>query len=326
MIAVPLPTADVPHAVQGCGAQGLGEVRVIGERLHAAGEGSGVAYGDDVALLAVGEEVLATCVFGAEDRAAAGQGLGLHEGKAFLDGGEHKQVTAAHEACEFPLGQRSEELDVLGGELVQQGSHLGLQGACNSQPFAWVAQGGEGLKQIGHAFAETDRAGEEDVELVSWWIGGGLELVQPNAVGDDVNLVGRDAVLDEGAAGDGGRDGDRIGYGVDSFFAGGVAGVGDGAGYAPAAVLVGDDLFLVALMCGAAVAEEEAALALEVLASAQAGSGDADEDVGALVGAEEVAELPVGPAVKGERVAVAELVGEPGKIEGAAAEGVFGDV
>ena len=87
----------------------------------------------------------------------------------------------------------------------------------------------KGLKKIRNAFAQTRGTGEEDVKGLGIGRAGGVKVAQLDAVGDEVELGGGDAHLEEGAQGDAGGDGDGVGLGVDGFFAGGVAGVGDGA-------------------------------------------------------------------------------------------------
>src|SRR6202012_79359 len=93
---------------------------------------------------------------------------------------------------------------------------------------------------------------------------------------------------------------------------------------APAAELVGEELFLVALVSGAAVADEDAAVALDESAGAEAGAGDADERVDFLFAAQSSVEMRFGPAVEGDGVGVAERVAQPGEIDGRAAGEVLG--
>src|SRR6185437_12647633 len=133
--------------------------------------------------------------------------------------------------------------------------------------------------------------------------------------------------LCEGARGHGGGNGDGVAGGVDGFFAAGVARVGGRGIDAPAAELAGEELFLVALVGGTAVADEEAALALDESAGAERGAGDADESVDLCPGSFQFAdETAFGPAVEGEGVGVAERVAEPGEVEGRAAGEVLGHV
>src|SRR6185437_5380402 len=133
--------------------------------------------------------------------------------------------------------------------------------------------------------------------------------------------------LCEGARGHGGGNGDGVAGGVDGFFAAGVARVGGRGVDAPAAELVGEELFLVALVGGTAVADEEAALALDEGSGAERGAGDADESVDLCPGSFQFAdETAFGPAVEGEGVGVAERVAEPSEVEGRAAGEVLGHV
>jgi hypothetical protein len=76
----------------------------------------------------------------------------------------------------------------------------------------------------------------------------------------------------------------------------------------PATVLVGDDVLLKALVGGASIADEDAALRLYVAARKQTGARDADEGVAWF-------DDLVGPLVKGERVPRGHLRGHPGGIE-----------
>ena len=94
-------------------AHGGLEDGVVGELLHAGGESGDVADGDDEAFDAVGEEVFATGVGGAEDWAAACQGLTLHEGEAFFDAGQDHEMAGGHQFGETGLGDWAEELDVV---------------------------------------------------------------------------------------------------------------------------------------------------------------------------------------------------------------------
>jgi len=64
-----------------------------------------------------------------------------------------------------------------------------------------MAQAGKGLQQVGDSFAQADLTGEEDFEGIGrGWFSRG-ELVKADAVGDDVELFGGDAVCKEGAKG-----------------------------------------------------------------------------------------------------------------------------
>ena len=138
-----------------------------------------------------------------------------------------------------------------------------------------MLQAGEGLEEIGDAFAEADLAGEEDFKGVTRRIFGAGEVIEADAVGDDVNFFGRDAHLEKGASGDRRGDGDGVGSGVDLFFADGDVRLAERLGQVPAAILVGDDVLLKALVGRAAIADEDAAVGLHLAAGEQAGTGDA---------------------------------------------------
>src|SRR2546422_636437 len=112
------------------------------------------------------------------------------------------------------------------------------------------------LQQVGNSFSQADGAGEEHLEAIGWRLAGADELLQTDAVGDDVQLPGWYAFLYEGPGGEAGGHGDGIGHGVELFLAEDVADVRHRTGYAPAAVLVGDDALLITLMGRAAVADE----------------------------------------------------------------------
>ena len=66
-VAVVSPAGEGADALEGGVAHGGLEDGVVGELLHAGGEGGDVADGDDEAFDAVGEEVFAAGVGGAED-------------------------------------------------------------------------------------------------------------------------------------------------------------------------------------------------------------------------------------------------------------------
>jgi hypothetical protein len=87
----------------------------------------------------------------------------------------------------------------------------------------------------------------------------------------------------------------------------------------PAAVFVGDDLLLVALMGGAAVADEYAAFSLNFAAGEQAGAGDGDEGV---AGGDAVR----GPAVEAAGGPGVHSRGETLGVEAGAVEEIVGGV
>ena len=142
-----------------------------------------------------------------------------------------------------------------------------------------MVEAGEGLKEIGDAFAKADLAGEEDLKGVRRRCFGAGELIEADTVGDDVDLLWSNTHLQERPPGDGRWDGDGVGGGVDLFFADGDVGLAERLGQVPAAVLLGDDFFLVALVGGASVADEDAAVGLDLAAGEQARAGDGDERI-----------------------------------------------
>ena len=118
---------------------------------------------------------------------------------------------------------------------------------------------------------------------------------------------------------DGGRHGDGVGERIDFFFADGDVGFAEGLRYVPAAVLVCDDVFLIALVGRAAIADELSAVGLHFVAGEQACAGDGDECV---AGGDSAA----GPAIEGEGVPGVHLRGECGRVEACAVEQVVGGV
>ena len=125
-VAVSGPAAEPLHVGYALGSHGLLQYGVIGETLQAVCEGRSVADGNDVALFPVGEEVFAPCGCGADDRAAAGERLGLHEGKTFFDRGQHEDVAAGHEGGQFGLRKCAQELYLLLRERGEDRFQLGL--------------------------------------------------------------------------------------------------------------------------------------------------------------------------------------------------------
>jgi hypothetical protein len=125
-----------------------------------------------------------------------------------------------------------------------------------------MLQSSKGLQQIRNPLAEAGGTSEEDLKGVRIAGGCGMECVQADTVGDEVELGCRDSHLEEGTQGDAGGDGDGVGLGVDGLLAEGVARIGDGAADAPEGVLLAEDILLKTLMSGASVAEEDAAMLL----------------------------------------------------------------
>ena len=58
---------------------------------------------------------------------------------------------------------------------MEDGFEAGMDGSGDAKALAWVAEGREGLQEVGNAFAEAGGAGEEDFEGVARWSGGGVE-------------------------------------------------------------------------------------------------------------------------------------------------------
>ena len=280
---------------------------IVGESLQAVGEGGDIAHGDYEPFDATGEEVFAASVGGAENGAAAGESLSLDECETLFNTGKDHDVTGAHEVSQFLLREGAEELDVLLWEAVENSLHVGVDGAGEAQAFCGMTELGEGLEEVGNSLAEGDRAGEEYLEAIPGRLSGAGELFEPNAVGDDVHLAGGYPHFDERAGGEAGGDRDGVGGGVDLFFAEDVADVGDWAVDVPSLVFLGDDGFLVALMRGSAVADEEASAGLDFEAGFKAGAGDGDDGVGCFGGPDSAE----GPLVKGERVGVTYLIQDP---------------
>ena len=90
-------------------------------------------------------------------------------------------------------------------------------------------------------------------------------------------------------------------------------------GQVPAAVLFCDVIFLIALMGGAAITDEDSSGGLDSTSGEQTCAGDGDEGI---AGGDSV----VGPAVEGEGVPVIQLRGKRGRIEAHMVEQVVGGV
>src|SRR5260370_36104540 len=106
-----------------------------------------------------------------------------------------------------------------------------------------------------------------------------------------------------------------MGEGGDFFFADGDVGLAEGWREVPATVLFCDDVFLIALVGRASVADESSAVGLYFVSGEQACSGDGDEGVAGF-------DLAVGPAVEGEGVPVVHLRRHGGWIEARSVEQV----
>ena len=201
--AVVVPSAKSFDAEQSGFAESALECGVVGDLLHSFGQNVDVAVGHDEALFAVGEEVFGTGGGGGEDGAATGHGLALNESETFLDAGQHEQMAGAHFFGELRLRERTGEDDVAGGQRGKQGAHVVVDCAGDGEAFVWVAQAGEGLKKIRDAFAKADLAGEENFEGVLRWFFRAGEVIETDAVGDDVNFFRRYAHLDKRSLRDG---------------------------------------------------------------------------------------------------------------------------
>jgi len=146
------------------------------------------------------------------------------------------------------LRESAGEDDVVGGQGGEKGADVVLNGAGDGEAFGGVLEPGEGLEEIGDAFAKADLTGEEHFEGVLRWVFGAGEVIEADSVGDDVDFFCGDSHGYEGALGYGGRYGDGVGERVDFFFAYGDVGLAERLGHVPAAVLVCDDVFLIALV------------------------------------------------------------------------------
>jgi hypothetical protein len=83
----------------------------------------------------------------------------------------------------------------------------------------------------------------------------------------------------------------------------------------PATVLLGDDVFLIALVGGAAIADEDAAAGLDLASSEQTSAGDSDECVAGC-------DAVIGPAVEAESGPGVHFGGEALGVEAGAVEEV----
>lgn len=319
LVAVLRPSAEVLHA-QECGfAHALLESRIVGELLHAGGEGADVADGHDEAFDLVGEEVFRAGVGAGEHGASAGHGLSLHEGEALFDRGKDEDVAGAHEAGKLGLRDGAEELHLAGGEAVEDGLHVRRRRADDAQTLGRVLEAFERLEEVRDTLAQADRPGEQDLEAIFGRVGDLLEVLKADPVGDGVDLLGGHAHLEEGAAREGGGHGDGVSRLVALLLAQRDADVGGGVFNIPAALLVGDDLFLVAMMGGATIAEVSAAALLNQPSGLEAGAGDADEGIAW----DDAAQRPL---VEEESVCVIELVTWPGGQESALMQDHLGRV
>jgi len=202
-VAVLVPSAEILDTEQSGFAESALECGVVGDLLHSFGQSIDVAVGHDEALFAVGEEVFGTGGGGGEDGASTGHGLALDESETFFDARQHEQMAGAHFFGELRLRERTCEDDVIGGQRGEQGAHVVLNCADDGEAFVWVSQASEGLKKIWDAFAKADLASEEDLEGVLRRFFGAGEVIETDAVGDDVDFIRGDAHLEERSPGDG---------------------------------------------------------------------------------------------------------------------------
>ncbi len=137
---------------------------------------------------------------------------------------------------------------MLGGQGGEKDADVVLDGTGDGEAFVWVLQAGECLEEIGDAFAKADLAGKEDFEGVLRRVFGAGELIEADAVGDDVDFFRGDSHCYERTLRYGGGDGDGISERIDFFFAYGDVGLAEGLGQVPATVLVCDDVLLIALV------------------------------------------------------------------------------
>ena len=80
-------------------------------------------------------------------------------------------MAGVHQVDEARLGHGSEIVHVFLWELREEAAHLGLEGAGDAEPLVGMLQGGEGLQQVGDAFAQAYGTCEEDLKAIG---GGGL--------------------------------------------------------------------------------------------------------------------------------------------------------
>jgi hypothetical protein len=145
----------------------------------------------------VGEEVFCAGGGGGEDGASAGHGLTLNECETFFNAGKNEEMAGAHLFCQLWLRECAGEDDVFCWERGEKVVHVVLNAADDGEVFVWVLEAREGLEEIGDAFAQTNLAGEEKFEGVLWRSFGGGEVVEADAVGDDVDLLRGDTHLQE---------------------------------------------------------------------------------------------------------------------------------
>ena len=157
-------------------------------------------------------------------------------------------MAGAHSFCELSLGEDAGEVDLVGRESGEEGAYIVLNPTDDGELFVGVLKASEGLKEVGDAFAKGDLPGKEDFEGAARRFSGAGELIETDAIGDDVNLFGCDAHLDEGTFGDCRGNGDGVGGVVDFFFACPDVRLGEGLRQMPAAIFFGDEIFLIALV------------------------------------------------------------------------------
>ena len=258
-VAVVVPAAQVLDARERGSRHACAQSGIVGELLQALGECGAIAVRHNEAFDAIGEEVFCASGRSGNDRTAAGHRLSLHKGEALLDAGQGENVAARHARSELGLRKYSGKGYVFRRKVGQDPTHIVEHSPDQGEMLARVAQRGEGLQQIRDAFAQADLSGEENLEAVGGRRLGWLEAVETHAVGDDVNLVGREAFGEERPPRDRRGNCDGVRLRVDRLFALDDVGGRRGEGDLPAAILLGHHLILEALMRGSAIADELAA-------------------------------------------------------------------
>ncbi len=194
-------------------------LRSLGEGL---GEGGGVFGGDEIAILAVGEQLGDSADAGGDDGLARGQGFEDDVGAALVAAGEAEDVDSAHPARDGVVGLAAEEAHAVaeaqGGDA---GAHLSFDLARADDPELGVAIAEvrreviHGLDQDVGAFDGADVAdiaNHRAIVLDTHALAGlgaraELEAGAVDAVVLDEDALARGAEIDD-AIGDGAADGE----------------------------------------------------------------------------------------------------------------------